>query len=441
MPGSRDFDASTQRRLGLARSVLTHGAPSMAAIEPPLVLAPSSARRRTLAEIIEVENRRQLRRRLAWAAVAVVLVALTVTAAAALRPRPVPLAARFRTEAVSRGDVVREVRATGHVEAVTTVQVGAEISGRIATVEADYNDVVRAGQVLARFDREALLAQLAQMNASVVSARAALAQARTDRERTAQDAARAEQLHASHSLADAERDNLVAAARLAEQRVAAAEANIAAQQAALDLARTNLDHTIIHAPIDGVVITRNVDPGQTVASVFQTPVLFTVAADLRKMRVIAAVDEADIGEVAEHQRATFTVNAYPERTFEGVVTEVRNSPVIVQDVVTYGAVIEVDNADLALKPGMTASARVRTASATDATRVPADALRFTPPGEKAGQGPAVWVLEAGSLRRLRVDPGVSDGELTAVAAGTVNAGTALLVDLTPEGKKVYGLAH
>jgi HlyD family secretion protein len=401
----------------------------------------SPAKRRSLADLVDAEARRQSRRRLIWMLLAAVVVAGLVALWLAVRPRPVAIAARFRAEPVSTGDVIREVRATGHVEAVTTVQVGAEISGRIATVLVDYNDVVKAGQVMARFDREALLAQQAQVMASLAAARSSLEQARTDRDHTATDFARVDQLHKTGALSDAQYDDSQAAARLAAQRVSAAEANLAAEEAAYNVARTNLEHSIILAPIDGVVITRNVDPGQTVASAFQTPVLFTVAADLRKMRVIAAIDEADIGEVAVHQQATFTVNAYPDRAFQGVVTEVRNSPVVVQDVVTYGAVIEVDNVDLSLKPGMTASARVRTATATGSLRAPAAALRFTPPGETPLSKPGVWFLEADSLRHVDVKPGITDGEATAIAPGPVEAGRALLVDLTPAGKKFYGLAH
>jgi HlyD family secretion protein len=359
----------------------------------------------------------------------------------ALRPRPIPISAQFRTQPVSRGDVVREVRATGHVEAVTTVQVGAEISGRIATVEVDFNQHVKQGQVLARFDRAALAAQLAQTEATLAAARAALEQARTDRDRTARDRGRVDRLYEQKAISDADHDAATSAARLAEQRVRAAEAQVAAQQAMFTVSRTSLDHAVIHAPIDGVVITRNVDPGQTVASMFQTPVLFTVAADLRKMRVIAAVDEADIGEVAVGQHATFTVNAYPDRIFEGVVTEVRNSPVVVQDVVTYGTILEVDNLDLALKPGMTASARVRTASAKDVVRLAAPALRFVPPGEKGGDRPSVWVLDGTSVRRIDVRPGVSDGEITEILPGALEVGRPVLVELTPEGRKAHGLAH
>lgn len=404
-------------------------------------IAAPAVKRRSLTELIDVEAKGRARRRLLWSLLGVLATSALVAAWVALRPRPVALAARFRTEPASLGDVVREVRATGHVEAVSTVQVGAEISGRIATVLADYNDAVKAGQVLARFDREALVAQQAQVLAALAAARASLEQAKTDRDRTARDYVRVDQLHRTGVLADADYDNAQAAARLAAQRVSAADANLAAQEAAYRVARTNLDHSTILAPIDGIVITRNVDPGQTVASAFQTPVLFTVAADLRKMRVIAAIDEADIGEVAVHQSATFTVNAYPDRTFQGIVTEVRNSPVIVQDVVTYGGVIEVDNLDFALKPGMTASARIRVAMSEATLRVPAAALRFTPPKETPPRQPSVWLVEGDVLRHVEVTPGVSDGELTAIAPGPIAPGRSLLVDLTPPGKKAYGLVH
>ncbi len=357
------------------------------------------------------------------------------------RPKPVPLAARFRSAVVSLGEVVREVNATGHLEALTTVQVGAEVSGRIASVEVDYNDAVKVGQVLARFDRTALDATRSQAQATLSAARAAVEQAKTDRERANTDRARADRLFAATVMNQAEHDTAVATARLMEQRVAAAEAQLEAQRAAFTLAKTNLDHTLILAPIDGVVITRNVDPGQTVASMLQTPVLFTVAADLRKMRVVAAVDEADTGEVAVGQPANFTVNAYPNRVFQGTVTEVRNSPQVVQDVVTYGAVVEVDNADLALKPGMTASVHVVTAQAGGVRRLPAAAFQFTPPGQPSSADPGVWALRQGQLLRLRATPGVSDGELTATLSESVAVGEQVVYELTAEGRKAYGIVH
>jgi HlyD family secretion protein len=403
--------------------------------------APPALRRRTLAELVDRERARVRRRRALQVGSLAVVAALVTVLVLALRPRPVPLAARFRMQAVTVGDVVREVRATGHVEAVTTVQVGAETSGRIATVEVDYNDVVQQGQVLARFDRELLDAQVSQTSATLAAARAALEQASTDRDKSARDLARVERLWASKSIPDAEHDDALDALKVAEQRVSAAEAQVSADAAAHDVARTNFEHSIIHAPISGVVITRNVDPGQTVASVFQTPVLFTVAADLRKMRVVAAVDESDIGEVAPGQPATFTVNAYGERAFEGRVTEVRNSPVVVQDVVTYGTVVEVDNLDLALKPGMTATVRIRTASVKGVLRVPTPALHFNPPGEHPGSAEGLWLLDGGALRRVAVSARLSDGETSAIDRGPVALGQAIVVELSPEGRRAYGLAH
>jgi HlyD family secretion protein len=400
-----------------------------------------SPKKASLAQLVQRENQRKRRRTILLVLLLAALPVLAYGVWAAVRPKPVPIAARFRAAQVTQGDIVREVHATGRLEAVTTVQVGAEISGRIATVEVDYNDRVKAGQILARFDRAALEAQLAQINATLAAARATVEQAKTDRERVEHDKERADRLFASKSLSETERDNTAAAARLMAQRVSAAEAQLAAQQASYTLAKTNLDHTVIRAPIDGVIITRNVDPGQTVASMLQTPVLFTVAADLRKMHVIASVDEADIGEVAVKQAATFTVNAYPARTFDGLVTEVRSSPQIVQDVVTYGTEVEVDNTDLALKPGMTASVRIRTAAVKGTLRIPAAALQFTPPGEKPGAEPGVWVLSGGALRRVAAKPGISDGELTAVLPGELTVGEDIVYELTPEGRKAYGIGH
>jgi HlyD family secretion protein len=413
----------------------------MEVLDSLLETTAAAPKRRTLHELVALEGKRSHRRRvLAWASLATLpLVGLAL--AFEFRPRPLPLDAQFRTEPVTQGDVIREVRATGHVEAVTTVQVGAEISGRIATVDGDYNDRVKRGQTLARFDDTALAAQLAQTRATLAAAGSTLAQAKTDRDRTRADLERATDLREQGVIARADYDNVAAAARLAQQRVSAAESQLAAQEALFTVAKTNLDHAVIRSPIDGVVITRNIDPGQTVASVLQTPVLFTVAADLRKMRVVIAVDEADIGEVAVDQKATFSVNAYPDRIFQGVVTEVRSSPVVVQDVVTYGTVIEVDNPDLALKPGMTASARVRTAQIADAPRVPTVALRFAPPGQTNGDRSGVWVIEGTALKRIEVRPGVSDGEMTSIAPGAIAVGRRLLVELTPEGRKAHGLTH
>lgn len=402
---------------------------------------PTARPRRSLLELIARESHQRRRRRVVRWAVAGALPLLAIGTWLALRPRPVPFAARFRVQPVTRGDVVREVTATGNVEAVTTVQVGAEISGRIATVAVDYNDRVRAGQVLARFDRTLLSAQLAQTEGAVAAARAAVEQARTNRDKAVIDSSRTVQMWEGKGATDADRDAALSTARLARQGVTAAEAQLAASQAADAVARTNLDHTVIRAPIDGIVITRTIDPGQTVVSALQTPVLFTVAADLRRMQVVAAVDEADVGEVVVGQTATFTVSAYPGRVFHGVVTQVRNSPMVVQDVVTYGTVVEVGNADLALKPGMTASARIRIAATANALRVPNAALLFTPPGQAASTAPGVWEIAGQVLRRVSIHPGISDGEVTAVTSGDLTAGASVVVGLTPQGRAAFGSEH
>ncbi|MBK7857842.1 MAG: efflux RND transporter periplasmic adaptor subunit [Archangiaceae bacterium] len=401
--------------------------------------APAGAARRSLPALIDLERKRRRRRRIILIAAAVALPLLVAAVLFALRPRPVPMGERFRVQPVSHGDVTRVVRATGHVEAITQVSVGAEVSGRIAKVLVDFNDRVKAGQVLAQFDEKALDAQRVQIEAQLAAARAGLAQARVDLEQARRNRARSDALFGKSAQSEAEHESARSAEALAEARVSAATAQVAAQEASRSLARTNLEHAVVRSPIDGVVITRTIDPGQTVAAMLQTPVLFVVAADLERMRVVTAVDEADIGEVHEGQLATFTVNAFPDRPFEGRVTEVRNSPAVVQDVVTYGAVVEVQNEGLRLKPGMTASVKVRTAQAQAVARVPNGALHFVPPQAERGAGPTVWVLEAGGPRQVPVEPGISDGELTEVRG--VPEGTQVLVELTPAGKKAYGLDH
>ncbi len=407
---------------------------------PPQPLKVVPLRQVSLPQLIAKEKKRRTRSWLVAVAVLVVLAAAIVTVVLLTRPRPALMSQRFRTATVTQGAITREVLATGHVEAVSTVAVGAEISGRIATVEVDFNDHVKLGQVMARFDQKALEAQQAQAIAMASASRAQVAQARADLAQARRTRARADELFTQGAQTQIERENAVTAVTLAVGRVSAAQATLAAQQAQASLVTTNLKHAIIYAPIDGMVITRNIDPGQTVASMLQTPVLFTVAADLRKMEVVAAVDEADIGSVKEGQPATFTVTAWPTRTYQGVVSEVRNSASVIQDVVTYGAVVSVENPDLTLKPGMTASVRVRTGRVEDSARLPNAALQFTPPNQTPAASPGAWVLTGEAIARVPVHPGLSDGELTAIAPLDVSADAKVLVDLTPEGKKAYAVA-
>ena len=391
-----------------------------------------------LAQLVDHARTRRRRTRVwRWAIAGLALVAL-VGAWRTFRPRPVPLAARFRAQPVTRGDLVREVRASGSLEAIKTVQVGAQTSGRIAAVNVDYNDRVSAGQVLAEFDLAPLRAQLSQAQATLQATRWSLEQAKSDNDKAQRDVARAEELWKRRIVSDADHDTAVNTAHVSAQRVTATESQVAAQEAATNVIRTNLDYAVIKAPIDGLIITRNVDPGQTVASGFQTPVLFSLAADLHKMRVVVPVDQADIGDVRRGQPVTFTVDAYPNRVFRGAVTKVRKSPVTVQEVVTYGAEVEVDNVDLALNPGMTAAARIRTAFVPNAIRVPAASLRFIPPGELKPHRPMIWMLQGSALQPVIVEPGISDGEFTEIVSGAPAVEAPVLVELTPEGRKAYG---
>jgi HlyD family secretion protein len=226
--------------------------------------------------------------------------------------------------------------------------------------------------------------------------------------------------------------------------VQAARAQVELQRASHRLAKDALDDSVVVSPIDGVVISRNVEPGQTVAAVLSSPVLFVLAEDLRRMRVIASIDEADVGEVATGQAATFTVDAHPDRTFHAEVREIHNAPIVVQGVVTYDAVLDVDNRELELKPGMTASVRVVTKTVADTLRVPNAALRFSPPDRPAHEaGAQVWILAsdehgASVPQAVAVRPGASDGVLTAIAGGArLSAGDRVLVDLTPAGREAF----
>lgn len=387
--------------------------------------------RPALDELIADESVKR-RRRLAvrWGLVGALLIA-GAGAAVAMRPRPVAEADRYTDAPAVRGSVIHEVSATGRLEARGSVSVGAELSGRIASVEVDFNDTVKRGQVLARFDTRSLVAQDQQAHASIRAARTALREAEVAARQAALDRKRVESLFASGAVSAAERDAAVTQAEQAAARVASAKAQLGVQRANDTLADTNLDRAEIRAPIDGIVIRRAVEPGQTVAASFQAPELFLIAEDLRKMEVLAAIDEADIGQVRPGQSARFTVDAYPDATFDARLDEVRNAPVLTQNVVTYEAVLSVDNPDLRLRPGMTASLRIVTAEEKDALLVPNAALRFTPPGLEDMRGGARGVFVIGADGRPTFVPlqvGITDGVRTSVR-GELAEGAAVLLDL------------
>jgi HlyD family secretion protein len=415
-------------------------APTATTAGPPAPARPAE-RRGSLDALVQAESRRRRRRRIAVWAVGVVLVLAVVAAIAGYVTRGKPkLEELYRTEPISKGDVLRVVTATGKLEARSTVEVGTKISGRVAKVVPSWNDHVTEGDVIVELDKTALQAQLAQANANLALARAAVKRAKVNLDDARVRLDRVEKLFARGVETEVNRDAVRLAVRLAEADVTSAEAQVDLSTAAASLAAANLADATIRSPITGVVISRSVEVGQTVAAAFSTPVLFVLAEDLTKMRVVASVDEADIGAVARDQKGTFTVDAFPGEMFHAAVTEIRSAPVVVSSVVTYETLLEVDNPKGELRPGMTASVRLETASAHDVLRAPNAGLRFTPPGEHVGEGgPRFWTFGGAGLEARTVTTGISDGHLTEVKGDGVSDGLPVIVDVTELGRKVLGL--
>ena len=287
---------------------------------------------------------------------------------------------RHATAAVERGDVSETVGATGALQAVVTVQVGSQVSGTILELKADFNSVVKKGQLIARLDPSTFEARVAQARANLTAARANVERARATVEDTQAKYERAKALAAQDLLPAADLETARTNYEAARAGVEGAQASVAQAAAALKQAEVDLQHTVILAPIDGVVIARNVDVGQTVAASLQAPTLFVIANDLTQMQVNASIDESDVGRVRQGQDAQFRVDAYPERTFKGKVAQVRLQPTSTQNVVTYSTIVNVPNAEMLLMPGMTASVSIIVERSEGVLRVPAAALRFRPAG-------------------------------------------------------------
>jgi HlyD family secretion protein len=323
------------------------------------------------------------RRRYLWLALVPVLLA-----AGFLLLRGRGEAMQYVIGTVDRGDVVEVVGATGTLEAVTTVQIGSQVSGTIQSLYADFNSTVKKGQVIARLDPSILQARLGQVEANLLSARANVDRARATVEDTRQKYERAKELAAQKLIAETDLETAKANYDGAVAQLKANEAAESQAVASVNQAKVDLSHTIIDTPIDGVVISRNVDVGQTVAASFQAPVLFVIANDLAQMRVNAAVDEADVGRVREGQDVVFHVDAFPDREFRGKVEQVRLNPTTVSNVVSYNTIVAVDNHELLLRPGMTATVSIIVRKAENALRIPASALRFRPEGyQRPSAGP------------------------------------------------------
>lgn len=288
----------------------------------------------------------------------------------------------YVTMPVRKGDITQVVSATGTLQAVVTVLVGSQVSGAIATLNADFNSKVKQGQVIAELDQDKFKARVEEEKANLLAAKADLAKVKVTVEDSRRVLERAKELRKREFISQSELDAAETAFAAATAQLEVARAKVEQAQAGLDQASVDLAHTIIRSPVDGIVISRNVDIGQTVAASLQAPTLFTIANDLSKMEVHTNVAEADIGTVWERQGVTFTVDAYPTRRFKGKVAQVRHAPTVVQNVVTYDAVVGVDNKGLLLKPGMTANVQFLVSQKDDILTVPNLAIRFRLPTEK-----------------------------------------------------------
>ena len=323
----------------------------------------------------------------------------------------------------AKQDIVNSVTATGTIEPVTSVDVGTQVSGVISKLYVDYNSVVKAGQVIAELDRTNLMSELSSAQASLKSAQSELDYQKTNYERY-------------KTLYD---KGLISANDFEQARLSYVQAQqrTRQQKESVKKAQTNLGYATITSPIDGVVLSKEVEEGQTVASSFSTPTLFKIARDLTDMRVIADVDEADIGDVKEGQRVTFTVDAFPDDTFEGQVTQVRQEAATESNVVTYEVVISAPNDDLKLKPGLTANVVIFTMEAKDVLAVPSKALRFTPREAMLNSDETitdtdakekVWVKEGSNLKAVAVETGMTNGTLTQITKG-LKPGTHVLTEV------------
>jgi HlyD family secretion protein len=344
----------------------------------------------------------------------------------------------YITAAVERGPITAVVTATGTVTPVTTVKVGTYVSGPILAIDVDFNSPVQKGQRVAKIDPASFQVRVLRAEANVANARARVVKSKADLELKRLTLRRTRELRAKDVASENDLDTAKSSYEQARAQVALDEAGVQQAEAELHEARINLAYTDITSPVDGVVVSRSVDVGQTVAASFQTPTLFEIAEDLAKMQVDANVSESDIGGVHEGQAASFTVDAFPGRSFSGSVVQVRNAPINVQNVVTYDVIITVENRDLALKPGMTATVTITTASRDDALRVPLRALSFDP-ARAAPNGPspapaarrtgdAVWRLDArGDLERVGVETGLRDETFVEVTEGDLREGDPVVV--------------
>ena len=354
---------------------------------------------------------------------------------------------KVTTVEVTRGDLVQATSATGSLEAVTTVKVGSQVSGIVQTLYADFNDIVKRGQTLARLDPSLFQTQVEQAEANLIRAEADVERLNVTRDAAKLALDRTAKLAAKRLVSEADLEAAQVELATADAQVKSAEASVAQSKASLNQARVNLEHTVITSPIDGIVVSRDVDTGQTVAASMQAPTLFVLAADLAEMHLNASIDESDVGQIEAGQVVSFRVDAYPDEAFAGRVAQVRLQPVVSQNVVTYATVIDVENPQLKLKPGMTATVTIEVARRADALMVPAAALRFKPTAamkaalstEADGPAPScagvascgtMWVYDGSAIRGVTVRTGITNGTAIEILDAPVSEGTAAISAIT-----------
>ena len=369
---------------------------------------------------------------------------------------------RYTTANVEKADLTVQVTATGVLQPLNQVDVGTEISGTVEKVEADFNDHVSKGQILAVLDTEQLSARLRQSQANLVLAKASVKEADATLLETRSKLKRTKEMAQKKLVSPEDVDTAKAAYERAVAAVERAKAQVTQAQAQLDSDQTSLGKAVIRSPINGIVLKRQIEPGQTVAASYQTPVLFTLAENLAQMELDVSVDEADVGMVKQDQHAEFKVDAYPNRTFPAQISQVRFAPVTVDGVVTYETVLSVNNEDLSLRPGMTATAEITVKQLKDVLLVPNAALRFTPPrtverkqrtlltalfsrhpsngnkkvisNDTKRKQKRVWILRDGKPVAIPVKTGATDGRLTQIVSGKLEPGVAVIIDATRIGK-------
>lgn len=363
------------------------------------------------------------------AAIIVVLIVLGAVSAAAGKK------IKYKTETVERCTITQFVEASGTINPVNTVSVGSTVSGLIKEIYVDFNSEVKKGQLLAQIDPANFEAQVQQNQAQINNAAANLSKLQAVADYDQKQYERYKNLYAKNFVAKSELDEKYSTYKSDIAQINAARAQINQYQASLKTAQTNLSYTKIIAPVDGTVISREIDLGQPVAASFQAPQLFTIAQDLTKMQIEVSVSEADIGKVKEGQDVKYTLDGYPDTDFYGKVTQVRLSPTTVSNVVTYTVIVDVDNEDLKLKPGMTANVSIITSKSADVICVPNIALKFTPntDGQKyKSQG--IWLLDKNKPKRIDIEAGISDDTSTEITATEIAEGDKVITGILGKDK-------